>query len=476
MHCRGALGDDFVLDNTGLTWRTKVYKVYREGVLFDMELARMPETQPFAASYMSAKRIHDEAVRQWTLLKNYKQTVDLKNAVATKNARAALFRQSSLKNLMYPAIHMYGRRNGAPIDVEALAATAFMAEPGTLVPGIDHAAAYAAAPGPSVRAFIMACPASECRGFLDDSYKCGMCALVTCKSCHELVSDAHVCNPDTVASVKALKAEARPCPTCAAVISKIDGCDQMWCTQCKTTFSWRTGQIETGNTHNPHFYAYMRANGGLARAPGDVPGGCHGFPPVARIVQLFNAETRTEMRRLMDGWDMWTWQRRYPGQVRTWNVVQPITPPPKTTNPLLELPDLAHYMIALTEQHQKLLHHRQARVFVEDNHDLRVRFMAKELAPAEFKVQLQRRDKAYRKSLAKFQVYDMVYQAGGDVFNTLIGGAVSLAACHDAYCQIVQLFIYANTCIERLEKAYTCVADKYSLEPYLWRRYYNGYM
>jgi hypothetical protein len=64
----------------------------------------------------------------------------------------------------------------------------------------------------------------------------------------------------------ALNKEAKPCPKCAASISKIDGCDQMWCTQCRTAFSWRTGAIETA-VHNPHYYEWKRRNGGLEPAP-----------------------------------------------------------------------------------------------------------------------------------------------------------------------------------------------------------------
>jgi hypothetical protein len=46
----------------------------------------------------------------------------------------------------------------------------------------------------------------------------------------------------------------------------------MWCTNCHTAFNWITGEIETGRMHNPHYYEWMRAQGGgrMPREPGDV--------------------------------------------------------------------------------------------------------------------------------------------------------------------------------------------------------------
>jgi hypothetical protein len=35
----------------------------------------------------------------------------------------------------------------------------------------------------------------------------------------------------------------------------------MYCTSCRTAFSWRTGQIETGVVHNPHYWEYIRQHG-----------------------------------------------------------------------------------------------------------------------------------------------------------------------------------------------------------------------
>jgi hypothetical protein len=44
----------------------------------------------------------------------------------------------------------------------------------------------------------------------------------------------------------------------------------MFCTQCHTAFSWKTGAIETRVIHNPHYFELMRQNGTLPRNPYDM--------------------------------------------------------------------------------------------------------------------------------------------------------------------------------------------------------------
>ena len=122
--------------------------------------------------------------------------------------------------------------------------------------------------------FIHRCADSDCNGFVSSAWKCATCDKHTCAHCRELKAERddtlHVCNPDTVASVALLKADTKPCPNCKVLVHKTEGCDQMFCTQCKRLWSWNTGRFETRG-HNPHYLQWMRENGGgMPRDPNDV--------------------------------------------------------------------------------------------------------------------------------------------------------------------------------------------------------------
>lgn len=114
------------------------------------------------------------------------------------------------------------------------------------------------------RIFIQPCSNTNCKGFLSTQWKCGLCEKYTCSDCNEVIEDEHKCDPNMVETAKSLKKDTKPCPKCATRIFKIDGCDQMFCTQCHTAFSWNSGKIETHRIHNPHYFEWIRNSGKTA--------------------------------------------------------------------------------------------------------------------------------------------------------------------------------------------------------------------
>jgi len=79
-----------------------------------------------------------------------------------------------------------------------------------------------------------------------------------CKNCHSLYKDGHECKQYDIETVKQILSDTKPCPKCLTRISKIEGCDQMFCVSCFTAFSWNTGHIENGKIHNPHYFELIR--------------------------------------------------------------------------------------------------------------------------------------------------------------------------------------------------------------------------
>ena len=121
--------------------------------------------------------------------------------------------------------------------------------------------------------FVQGCTVAGCNGLVSaNDYKCKVCGTEICKLCHVQLKKGqhqvgeptdpgvapHVCDPNDVETVKELASSTRPCPKCAAPVFKVDGCDQMWCVKCHTTFDWVTNKIVTGPIHNPEFFRWMR--------------------------------------------------------------------------------------------------------------------------------------------------------------------------------------------------------------------------
>jgi len=250
MNCKKEFSRDFVDSFCTKRFRNEDYKKHMEQVLFERELARMPETQPYVQRILKRRRmsklramVADLYIR---IRRRYMHMVETKKPRFEFYLLASIFLENS---------HRYIR-----VELEKI--------PFGLIDSTDEKVT-----------FTRGCPMEDCRGFLDDLWKCGICERSFCEKCNEMCTEGHVCNPDTVKTMKLINKDTKPCPKCSTMIHKIDGCAQMWCTTCQTAFDWRTGAIERGRIHNPHYFEFQKRS----RENGDIP--CGGRPMYRELIE-----------------------------------------------------------------------------------------------------------------------------------------------------------------------------------------------
>jgi len=192
-------------------------------------------------------------------------------------------------------------------------------------------------------------------------------------------------------------------------------CDQMWCTQCHTAFSWRTGRVETHMVHNPHYYEYQRAHGTpLPRAVGDVP--CGGFPEWSVILKLVGG--------------------RQSIQTNGCGVVQEVI------NAYRSHPHAMYSLIPrYTEQDRRT-----------ENRDLRIKFMIGDITDDEFKKKIQQREKANQRKRAIRQVIEMYTTVITDLFQAFQENR-DILVLHESLCGLRDHYAMA---LKKVQFAYKC--------------------
>ncbi len=257
--------------------------------------------------------------------------------------------------------------------------------------------------------FVRQCPAARCRGFLSSQWKCGICELWTCPDCHELKGATrdceHKCDPNNIETAKMLAKDSKPCPKCQSLIFKISGCDQMWCTQCHTAFSWKTGRLEN-NIHNPHFYEWQRknaANGNAPRNPADIE--CGRELTHLTSDQIQDAARKHSSLCYIKKENRPDWRGEW--QVRT----------------------IAKYdekITILCEIVRHNIHNIRIELpnfqtdYVEKNQDLRVKYLENLISENDFKMLIQRNDKKNKKNTEVAQVMQLANTALTDIIYRLI--------------------------------------------------------
>lgn len=364
MFCKKAWTREFLDSNFTKTWIKGEYVKRREHVLLEREKSMLPATQHLVENELTQRVLKKDIASINTEMKVLMQQLDEKKQQLQTKKR-----------------ELYILSNAEETGQER-------------------------------REFTRACPVDGCRGFLSTQWKCGICKVNVCAKCHEIKAgehplNAHTCNPAILASIQALEKDSKPCPKCSAMIHKVSGCDQMWCTACKTAFSWRTGRIvTTGQIHNPHYVAWRSEHGD----PVERRGGCNEreVPEIPYALK----------KALPD--DVY-------GRLK------------QARRALIHIFDVD--MRALTfGQHIE-----------QDNIDLRIRYMLKEIDEQEWKVLLQRREKRVAKETDLRMLYEMLYETGRDIFRH-----IARSKTGDKISDLEALRLYYNTELLRISSRYAC--------------------
>jgi hypothetical protein len=202
INCRSTIQYDLFLKKFNKTWIFNQYKKHRYNILWEREQSLLPLTVYYISIKKQEKLLNLEKIELYKKINEIDQKIQLLNISSNNNLK---------NNFQY----------------------------------------------------TYSCPIDNCKGFLNNDFICHICDNIICKKCYTNINNndiLHICDQSLVDTFNIIKKDSKTCPTCGEFISKISGCDQMFCIKCGTAFSWKTGLIEKGIIHNPHAHTFFLNN------------------------------------------------------------------------------------------------------------------------------------------------------------------------------------------------------------------------
>lgn len=314
-------------------------------------------------------------------------------------------------------------------------------------------------PTSTPRQFIMKCSREGCRGFLSEQYKCSVCEGTTCRHCYVFLQPdtPHQCKEEDVATISLLRRDSKRCPKCATFIHRVDGCAQMFCTNCHCLFDYHTLRIlgERDHVHNPHYTEWLsqqRADRQVGREAGDIP--CGGMPYATELYRSLVHSLALEpivMPRLYLN-------------PRAARLNAPLTP----TTPLKRCVMSTHRIVTHIEQ-ETMVRYRP-RVDDAELEALRVQFCLGDFDETVWRTRLQRHEKVRNKKHEVYLILEMVVHACSDLFRqmVLLGNSVNLhegtsliEALHNSVLSVLR---HANAALCKASLTFGCTVPFFRMD------------
>lgn len=415
MNCKKVWDRGFLCASFSKKWINQDYKCHRENILFERERGMMPATQLYITWLdgkdeldLQIKEVQIEIQRIYTEI--YELGVPFKLQPHRKSYKHCkkhmpeeVYRQSKVLKTLYKEVYSESqtlvarradwlRNNPLRIDRQN--------------PKKDTQASL-----------IGPCPVDDCMGFIcRDNWSCGTCHTIICRHCHVPFANGHECKDEDRLTTEMIMKESKPCPSCAIPTFRISGCAQMWCTQCHTAWDWNTRQVDKGNIHNPHYFEWLRKTNSEVPTPNEL--NQEAMPHMITIrMALDQIDVSRNSALYLDIEELV--RRTY----HVWNV------------------DRRKYVVPNN---------------MDDNLDLRIQFMRKQINLDWFKMQLQRKEK----KRAKFTGYNEVLQVfyNGSVYIThQMLHAKDKERVEQLFAEWLDIIRVANSSFETIAKKYDAV-------------------
>jgi hypothetical protein len=197
----------------------------------------------------------------------------------------------------------------------------------------------------------------------------------------------------------------------------------MWCTNCNTPFSWKSGKEIVGQTiHNPHFYEWTRQRNTAQEHPryqqGEGLNNCEGLPEFEHVSQHLDV----------------------------------------VFHDLTVSSDL--FVRFVSSNHQRCVHLREVETRdietqFRTNLDVRLQWLQNELTDEQFEKTLLRRHNKRTVQQSTNQVYGLVVTLCSDVFHRLLRENENTEQIRASYItEFEEIATYANTCLCKIERIY----------------------